>query len=163
MCPRPAVDGQYKWTQWQLGSFQFCDPVGFLCVQMCWLLSTYADRSERLGVWGPERMRQTTVWCCRQPYFISVLYTNVTKKEMIQGRLLDFREHSQKNMKIGISKHILDINRAALSRKPLCKHNCLASAIDYIWESTKARQRPYPDAGHTEDSTQHILPPDWVL
>ena len=49
----------------------------------------------------------------------------------------------QKNIKA--SKHMLNINRAALSENFLktdqFKHKCLAPIIDYIWESLKARQK----------------------
>jgi hypothetical protein len=43
------------------------------------------------------------------------------------------------------SMHILNINRAALSQNFLMtdefKHNYWAYAIDFIWESTKSRQK----------------------
>lgn len=50
------------------------------------------------------------------------------------------------------------MSRAALFQNFLrtdrFKHNFLAHSIDYIWRSTKAKQRPYADSGHTGDSTQ---------
>lgn len=53
--------------------------------------------------------------------------------------------HDQKNMYVNVSKHILNISRAALFQNFLrteqLKYNCLAQTIDYTWESLKARQK----------------------
>lgn len=66
-------------------------------------------------------------------------------------------------MQINASQHELNINRTAFSQNFLrtgqFKHSSLAYTIDYIWESTEARQK----AGHTADSTQHSLSPGWIL
>ena len=90
------------------------------------------------GIWGPDRVGQMTV-----DNLTSVsMYLYMNNKASNDPRRVEYRK-PWSNTKA--SKHILSINRAALSQNFLkteqFKHNCLPRTIDYIWESMKARQK----------------------
>lgn len=60
------------------------------------------------------------------------------RKQHSKEGCLRSENHDQKNVDIKVSKQILNINRAALFQNLLqtdqLKHNCLAHAIDHIWD-----------------------------
>ena len=93
-------------------------------------------------IWGLQTLKNggTTAWCCRQLYFSFSVFIHKFNKVSNDLRKVVW---VQKNIKA--SKHMLNINRAALSENFLktdqFKHKCLAPIIDYIWESLKARQK----------------------
>lgn len=56
------------------------------------------------------------------------------RKQHSKEGCLRSENHDQKNVDIKVSKQILNINRAALFQTDQLKHNCLAHAIDHIWD-----------------------------
>lgn len=78
---------------------------------------------------------------------------------MIQRRLLEFRKIWSEQQVNNFPKYIGNIDRAVLfqnfPRADQFKHNCLGCAMDYIWESTKSRQKAI--------SRLRVHWPTWVL
>ena len=78
---------------------------------------------------------------CRQFYlsFRVLLHMNATRKAMIQGRSFEFRKTCKQTP---VSTYYQQSNPFQnFLRTDQRKHNCLAHATDYMWESTKTTQK----------------------